>query len=102
MEALPPAAIGAPTLGPRRVLFVSVCAFTFEFHSLDQLRACLAFYARKHHPSRRRDIGGADHWELERWFERLPLYLREESKRERVVAALQSALAEFDAPSPVV
>src|SRR5687768_15081680 len=71
----------APTLLPRQVYFVRVSGFTFEFHSVEQLRACLAFYARKIQPSSRQHIGAADHWECERWFERLPLYLREEPKR---------------------
>ena len=86
-----------PSFVPRLVYFVSVCSFTFEFHSLDQLRTCLEFYSHKLHPSTRRDIGSADHWECERWFERLPLYLREESKRIKVVSALQRAFNDFSA-----
>lgn len=101
MEFLPPRQIGPPSLGPRLVLFVAVCDFAFEFHSLDQLHACLKFYSQKHPPSARRNIGGADHWELERWFERLPLYLREEPKRIQVVAALQRALDDIS-PQPNV
>jgi hypothetical protein len=96
--ALPPR---LPSFVPRLVYFVSVCSFTFEFHSLDQLRVCLEFYSRKLHPSTRREIGAADHWECERWFERLPLYLREEPKRIQVVAALQHALDEFSTQSDV-
>ena len=87
----------APTLSSHRVAVVTVCGFTFEFHSLEQLAACLEYYRRKHHPSGRlpRSIRAPDHWESQRWFERLPLYLREESKRLKVVAALTRALAEF-------
>ena len=90
-----------PSFVPRFAYFVSVCSFTFEFQSLDQLRLCLEFYSRKLHPSTRRDIGAADHWECERWFERLPLYLREEPKRLQVVSALQRALDEFSSQSNV-
>jgi hypothetical protein len=86
-----------PSFVPRNIYFVSVCSFTFEFQSLDQLRLCLEFYSRKIHPSTRLDIGAADHWECERWFERLPLYLREEPKRLQVVSALQRALDDFSA-----
>ena len=101
MEGFPPGRIGPPSLGPQLVLFVAVCDFTFEFHSLEQLRACLTFYNRRLQPTGRRDIGSADHWELERWFERLPLYLREEPKREKVAAVLQRALNEFTGNSNV-
>lgn len=86
----------APTLIQRKVYFVRVCSFTFEFHSLQQIQTCLGFYERKIQPSSRCEIGAADHWECERWFERLPLFLREESKRQRVVKALRDALKKFD------
>jgi hypothetical protein len=85
----------APTLLQRNVYFVRVCSFTFEFHSIQQLQACLDFYSRKIQPSSRQSIGAADHWECERWFERLPLFLREEPKRQKVVKALREALKEF-------
>jgi hypothetical protein len=89
----------APTLLQRQVYFVRVCSFTFQFHSLQQIQACLDYYARKIQPSSRQDIGAADHWECERWFERLPLFLREESKRQRVVKALREALEKFKTES---
>jgi hypothetical protein len=82
-------------LDPHRVCFVEVVGFTFEFHSVDQAQACLDFYRRKITPSSRvsaADIGSADHWEVQRWFERLPADLRRASKRNRVVAALQQAV----------
>ncbi|HSH78259.1 MAG TPA: hypothetical protein VLA19_06975 [Herpetosiphonaceae bacterium] len=79
----------------RWVYFVAVCSFTFSFQSLDHLRACLRYYSRKIHPSGRIDRGVADHWEVQRWHERLPLYLREEPKRQKVVQALSRALAAF-------
>ncbi len=75
--------------------FVAVCSFTFSFQSLDQLRACLRYYSRKLHPSGRINLGVADHWEVQWWYERLPLYLREEPKRQKVVKALSRALAAF-------
>ena len=85
----------APTLLRRPVYFVRVCSFTFQFHSLPQIRAALQYYSRKIQPSSRVEIGAADHWECERWFERLPLYLREEPKRQKVVKALTDALRQF-------
>lgn len=79
----------------RDVYLVEVCSFTFEFHSLSQLEACLAFYDRKLHPSSRLNARGGDHWEFQRWFERLPMYLREEPKRIKVAKALRRALLLF-------
>ena len=87
----------APTLEPHRVVFVRVAGFTFEFHSLDQIRTCLAFYQQPHHPTSRLPVStgdyGGDQSETQRWFERLPLYLREAPKRRLVVKALEDALA---------
>ena len=86
----------APTLEPYHVAFVRVAGFTFEFHSVAQLRVCRAYYAERHQPSSRLSVGigdyGGDQHETQRWFERLPLYLREEPKRVQVVAALDEAL----------
>lgn len=88
-------------LVPRWVFFVRVCSFTFEFHSLNQIEACLRYYSEKIHPSTRLPVYtenlGGDHWEMQRWFEQLPMYLREEPKRQRIVKALTSALAQFEA-----
>ena len=85
-----------PTLEPHRVLRVEVAGFTFEFHDLMQIQACLEYYSTKVHPSGRLPVAkgdyGGDHAETQRWYERLPGYLREESKRLRVVDALQRAL----------
>jgi hypothetical protein len=86
----------APTLERHRVIFVRVCGFTFEFHNAEQLRACAAYYKRKHHrasrlPVREGEYGG-DQTEIQRWFERLPMYLREEPKRMQVAEALSEAL----------
>jgi hypothetical protein len=83
-----------PTLEQHRVVLVRVEGFTFEFHSPEQIFACLAFYRQKTLPSSRissADLGGGDHWEFQRWYERLPGELRRESKRIKVVQALEEA-----------
>ena len=89
----------APTLFPYKVCLVTVCRFTFVFHSLTQLRLCLDYYSREHHPSGRLPVYtgylGGDHHETQRWFEKLPQYLLEKPKRAKVVSALQRALAEY-------
>jgi hypothetical protein len=84
------------SLAPREVWHVRVCSFTFEFKTVEQLEACLAYYNQSIHPSSRTpwyrlgDYGG-DNGECQMWFERLPMYLLEEPKRKRVVAPLEKA-----------
>ena len=87
-------------LDPHGVYFVRTCCFEFEFHSLDQLRACLAYFSRKIQPTSRipeRDLPnyGGDRSEVQRWFERLPMKLMDNHRRPKVVAALGSALEDF-------
>jgi hypothetical protein len=90
----------AHSLSAREIWFVRVCSFTFVFHTLAQVEACLDFYNKKVHPSSRipgdrlPNYGG-DHRERQRWFERLPTYLLEEPKRKKVVAALRAAVREW-------
>ena len=73
---------------------VSVASFTFQFFTTHQLADCLAYFEQKIRASSRVSIpGDIDHWEAERWFERLPMYLLEDAKRTKVVAALTDALA---------
>jgi len=90
----------APTVIPHQVIFVSVCSFTFRFDTKEQLERILHYYEQKLIPSRREpesvwSLRGYDHGEAERWFERLPQFLREEPKRLKVVKALREALKMF-------
>jgi hypothetical protein len=41
-------------------------------------------------------LGSGDHWERQTKFDELPLYLREETKRQKVVQALSQAKTMFD------
>jgi len=86
-------------LAPYAVCVVDVCGFRFFFHSVMQLELCVDYYSREIQPSSRLPVYsqnfGGDHWEMQRWFEQLPLYLLEKSKRPRVVKALERALAEY-------
>jgi hypothetical protein len=95
---------GKESLLPRRAIVVHVASFKFGFRSLDQLRTCLAYYEQKTRPSSRipaktlaADLGEdwrrLRGWDVERWFERLPMYLLEEPKRQKVLKALRKALA---------
>jgi hypothetical protein len=75
-----------------------VCQFTFAFFSLDMIRQYRDFYAQKILPSSRMagPLWYPNGWN-QRWFERLPLRLRKEPKRQRVVKALERALEKFAA-----
>jgi hypothetical protein len=94
---------GSASLIPRHVIVVRVASFTFRFGTIEQLRECLKYYQKKTRPSGRisaktmaadigedwRELRG---WEVERWFERLPMYLLEEPKRQKVIKALSKTL----------
>lgn len=94
---------GKANLIPRSFIVVRVASFTLRFESIKQLRECVKYYQKKIHPSSRvaaKTIAselGEDWrkwrgWEVERWFERLPMYLLEEPKRQKVLKALNKAL----------
>ena len=88
-------------LAPYKVCVVDVCAFRFVFHSVMQVELCLEYYSRKIHSTSRlpvytQNLGG-DHWEMQRWFERLPMFLLEGPKRLKVVSALKRAIAVYRA-----
>lgn len=77
----------------RWIYYVYVCSFTFAFYSLNMIREYLAYYETKILPSRAKSSiwVGEPQWHLNR----LPLRLRAEGKRQRVIKALTKALAEF-------
>jgi len=91
----------APTLQRYPIYFVRVCNFTFEFHSLQLLKACLIFFSKKVRPSSMIKFSAADrrihwlHWVCQRWFERLPMHLLEERRRVRIESALRKAFEKF-------
>jgi len=80
----------------QELICVSVCSFTFRFYSQDEIREYIAFFEKKTHPTSTLPIpAGSDsffRWHSQRWYERLPVYLQEESKRAKVLKALQRAL----------
>jgi hypothetical protein len=86
----------AATLDPREDICVSVCSFTFHFESKDEIEEYIAFFTQKTHPTSRRPMPEGmdrfDRWHAQRWFEKLPMYLQEESKREKVLKALKKAV----------
>lgn len=86
-------------LTPYKVCVVEVRGFQFIFHSSMQVELCLDYYSRRIHPSSRLPVYkenlGGDHWETQRWFEKLPLFLLENANRQKVIATLERALAEY-------
>lgn len=84
-------------LDPTPAYFVEVCGFVFEFWSVAQIEAALNFYRDKVHPSTRMPTWG-EHDVTQRWYERVPQYLQENGKREKVVKALERAIDEFTQP----
>ncbi len=77
------------------IYYVYVCRFTFAFFSLADIPSYIRYYSTKILPSRILDTPHIDHDARQTTFNRLPLYLRDDSKRLRVVKALQAALVEF-------
>ena len=101
-------------LVPNWTYFVEVCGFTFHFNSLEQIEGYLNYYQKKIHPSSAdgiawgrlyskgndgevRFLSRGDHWERQTPFDELPLYLREEPKRQKVIKALERALQQWRA-----
>lgn len=95
---------GRKRLLPRHVIVVRVASFAFKFESIERLRECIKYFEKKTRPSSRiaaktlaADLGEdwrrLRGWDVERWFERLPMYLLEEPKRQKVLKALSRALA---------
>jgi hypothetical protein len=91
---------GAPNA--RWIYYVTVCKFTFAFFSLGMIREYLEFYSTKILPSSRRPILWAQRGFEQTKFERLPLRLRKESQRRKVVKALETALKEFASTGDVL
>ena len=94
---------GDKVLKPDEIILVRVASFVFRFRSVEQLKECLTFFEKKIHPSSLvsekeltaqlgEDWREQRGWEVERWFERLPMYLLEEPKREKVLKVLRKAL----------
>jgi hypothetical protein len=94
---------GKAGLIPRHAIIVRVASFTFRFGSTKQLRECIKYYEKKTRPTSRvaaktlaaelgKDWRALRGWEVERWFERLPMYLLEEPKRQKVLKALSKTL----------
>jgi hypothetical protein len=95
---------GKASLAPEHVIVVRVASFAFKFETVEQLQQCIKYYEKKTRPSSRipaktlaaelgEDWRGLRGWDVERWFERLPMYLLEEPKRQKVLKALSRALA---------
>jgi len=101
----------------KKVYFVEVCSFQFRFDSLKQMKEVLDYFEQKTHPSSRlpdeewikaeqrqdpknyrRNIKRfieSEHDVIQRWYERLPMWLYEEPKRKKIVKVLKQAFDKF-------
>jgi hypothetical protein len=90
----------ARSLLKKENICVNVCSFTFYFENRAEIESYISFFEKQTHPSSRFPISeGTDRfarWHSQRWFERLPMYLQEESKREKVLKALRKAVNLID------
>ena len=94
--------VGPP--GARWIYYVEVCGFTFAFFSLRMIQEYRDFYAQTILPSSRlcraspySRGAAASKGDGQTKFERLPLWLRKEPRRQKVLKALERALTEFGA-----
>lgn len=81
--------------GPEFSYFVRVAGFTFEFASLAQIREAIEQFSTTLEPSSRRPVFEPEKGHWQRWFDRLPPFIRKASRRARVIAALERALVEL-------
>lgn len=80
-----------PLMQMHWVYFVREGDFTFQFHSLAQMRECLNYFEADTHPSTMLPSITLEHY-WQRWFERLPAGLRSGRRKVRIIKALRDAL----------
>ncbi len=93
MQGLP-----EPKEDVREIYFIEVCGFTFEFYSIEQIKAAIEWFEQKIHKSTRmkdEPFLRAERDVVQRWHERLPAQIKKGSKRERVVKALKNAVTAY-------
>ena len=86
----------------KETICVHVCSFTFRFVSVEEIEEYIKFFQARTHPTSRVPASMLPdctfrHWHSQRWYERLPLFLQEEPKREKVLKALNKAIARIEA-----
>lgn len=91
----------ARSLVNRELICIDVCSFTFKFVNKDEILQYITFFEKRTHPTSRVPESMLPdctfrHWHSQRWYERLPLYLQEDAKREKVLKALHKAVALID------
>lgn len=101
-QASEPLSPYAGSLLKHELICVHVCSFTFRFVSKNEIEEYIRFYQAKTHPSSR--VPGSmlpdcnfRHWHSQRWYERLPLFLQEKPKKEKILKALNEAIARIEA-----
>ena len=83
-----PVEASANNLIPKWIYFVQVCSFRFQFSSLEQIKECQQYFLKKIHPSTRKAGTELEHY-WQPWYCKLPKGITKESKRQRVLKALE-------------
>ena len=76
------------------VYFVTVEGFTFQFVKIEQIKEAKAYFSQKTHKSTITPGIHLEHY-WQNWYERLPKGLTKNSKRQKILKALEQALSEF-------
>ena len=75
---------------------VRVCGFTFKFSCIEEIQEYIEYFSEKTHDSTRvKETYLFDHYDAQTKFTRLPMQLKSNQKRPKVLKALRRALDEF-------
>ncbi len=77
------------------VYFVDVCNFTFQFESLEQVKEAKSYFEEKIHKSNRSLYHPPHEHHWHPWFCKLPKGITKESKKAKVIKALNQALEKW-------
>jgi len=83
---------------PAYVYYVEVCGFTFEFLTIQDIIEVMNWFSQKIHKSTRLPDSKwlrAEHDVAQRWYEKLPAYIKKGSKRSRIIKALDEAITDL-------
>jgi len=75
---------------------VEVCNFTFKFSNKEEIQEYIDYFSSKTHPSTRVEkTNHFYHYDAQTKFTRLPMKLKSNQKRPKVIKALKQAITHF-------